>query len=146
MNSIRIRVAGILIKDNKILLVRHEKNKKSYWLLPGGGVEYGETLSEALVREFQEEVGLKIEIKNLVLIHDSIPMDKHRHGLNIYYWVTSADIKVETKPDSILKESQFFSLTDFKNIILFPDVRSELLQIINSMPLSSIYLGNQWKN
>ena len=47
----RIRVAGILIEDDKILLIQHNKNNKKYWLIPGGGNEWGETSKEALIRD-----------------------------------------------------------------------------------------------
>jgi hypothetical protein len=40
--NIRIRVAGLIVKDGRLLLVAHEKNGRRYWLVPGGGVDYGE--------------------------------------------------------------------------------------------------------
>ncbi|MFP4173447.1 MAG: NUDIX domain-containing protein, partial [Candidatus Hydrogenedentota bacterium] len=58
----RIRVAAIAVRDGAILLVRHEKHGERYWLLPGGGVDFGETLTEALAREVREETGLAIEV------------------------------------------------------------------------------------
>jgi ADP-ribose pyrophosphatase YjhB (NUDIX family) len=53
--KIRIRVAGLVVEENKILLIAHKKGNEIYWLLPGGGVEYQESLDEALKREFFEE-------------------------------------------------------------------------------------------
>ena len=47
----RIRVSAILRRDSRLLLVRHEKQGREYWLLPGGGVGGGETLVAALKRE-----------------------------------------------------------------------------------------------
>ena len=54
----RIRVSAILRWNGRILLARHEKPGKEYWLLPGGGVKAGESLLEALVRELREETGV----------------------------------------------------------------------------------------
>jgi len=46
----RIRVSAILRREGRILLCRHEKAGREYWLLPGGGVDLGESLAEALQR------------------------------------------------------------------------------------------------
>jgi ADP-ribose pyrophosphatase YjhB (NUDIX family) len=146
MSNIRIRVAGILMKEDKILLVRHEKNKNSYWLLPGGGVEFGETAAEALIREFQEEVGLAIQIKSLVLVHDSIPPDKHRQVLNLYYLVTSLNFDLTVTPDAVLRDADFFPLSKLKDMKINPDVKNEILEGIQSgWKSGGRYLGNRWK-
>ena len=45
--NIRVRVAGIIVEDARVLLIAHKKNDKVYWLLPGGGVDFGESLPDA---------------------------------------------------------------------------------------------------
>ena len=54
----RIRVSAALRWQDRLLLCRHEKPGKEYWLLPGGGVKSGESLADALRRELLEEVGI----------------------------------------------------------------------------------------
>jgi 8-oxo-dGTP pyrophosphatase MutT (NUDIX family) len=54
------RVTGLVIQNNKVLLVHRFKHGKEYWVFPGGGVEEGETWEEALHREMLEETGLKL--------------------------------------------------------------------------------------
>ena len=70
----RIRVSAILRRENQILLCRHEKGEKEYWLLPGGGVNSGESLVDALHRELAEELGISDElpVEGPVAIVDSI--------------------------------------------------------------------------
>ena len=57
-NQIRVRVMGILVKNHQLLLVNHSglNQDNELWLPPGGGVEVGERVVEALIREFNEEV------------------------------------------------------------------------------------------
>jgi ADP-ribose pyrophosphatase YjhB (NUDIX family) len=69
---------------DRILLCRHEKPGKEYWLLPGGGVKTGESLLEALERELAEEIGLgyEIPVEGPIALADSIspgssPVSKH---------------------------------------------------------------------
>ena len=58
MRTPRVRVAALIRWQERVLLCRQEKPGKEYWLLPGGGVDGGETLDEALRRELGEELGL----------------------------------------------------------------------------------------
>ena len=62
----RQRVAAVIIKDNKILLLHRIKDGKEYFVFPGGGIEKGESLEEAVIREVQEELGLEIKIEKLL--------------------------------------------------------------------------------
>src|SRR5919112_966551 len=70
----RIRVSAILQWQGRVLLCRQEKPGKEYWLLPGGGVDAGETIIEALRRELREEVGVEadVQFEGPVAIVDSI--------------------------------------------------------------------------
>ena len=70
----RIRVSAILMWQGRILLCRQEKPDKEYWLLPGGGVDAGETLVEALRRELREELGVTadVQFEGPVALVDSI--------------------------------------------------------------------------
>ena len=58
----RIRVSAVLRWRGAILLCRHEKPGKEYWLLPGGGVDSGESLVDALRRELAEEIGIDEDV------------------------------------------------------------------------------------
>ena len=71
----RIRVSAVLRWEGRVLLCRHEKSGRGeYWLLPGGGVNSGESLVEALRRELSEEVGIgdDITFEGPVAVVDSI--------------------------------------------------------------------------
>jgi 8-oxo-dGTP diphosphatase len=57
---LRVRVCGLCWRKDKLLMVKHHMNSGTFWAPPGGGVEYGQTIAETLVREFREEVHLDV--------------------------------------------------------------------------------------
>lgn len=69
--SRRTNVRAIVWRDGKILAVKHmndDGSERDYWALPGGGVDIGEGLKDAMVRELQEELGVKAEVNKLLCI------------------------------------------------------------------------------
>ncbi|MFC1867906.1 NUDIX hydrolase [Thermodesulfobacteriota bacterium] len=86
-----IGVGGIIFDDNSVLLVkRAQAPGTGKWSLPGGAVELGETLVDALNREVYEEVSIKIEIGGLVRLLDRILYDRENrirfHYVIADYW------------------------------------------------------------
>jgi ADP-ribose pyrophosphatase YjhB (NUDIX family) len=70
----QIAVSAAIFRDGKILLVRRARSPaKGYYSLPGGRVEFGETLHAALHREVDEETSLRIEIVDLAGWREVVP-------------------------------------------------------------------------
>ncbi|QWG22345.1 NUDIX hydrolase [Bradyrhizobium sediminis] len=70
----QLAVSAAIFRDGKVLLVRRAKSPaKGFYSLPGGRVEFGETLHAALHREVDEETGLKIEIAGLAGWREVVP-------------------------------------------------------------------------
>jgi ADP-ribose pyrophosphatase YjhB (NUDIX family) len=68
-------VTGVVIEDDRILVLDQDTGTGRAWSLPGGKVEDGETLAEALVREMREETGLQVEPGRLLYVCDHLPGD-----------------------------------------------------------------------
>ncbi len=70
----QLAVSAAIFRDGKILLVRRARSPaKGFYSLPGGRVEFGETLHTALHREVDEETGLRIEIAGLAGWREVVP-------------------------------------------------------------------------
>ena len=106
MKKFNIRVYGILINQNKEILVLDEtRNGYSFTKFPGGGLEGGEGFQECLKREFEEELGLNVQVSELYYLNDDFvpsvfqPLDQL---FSVYYRV------------SLIKETKIVQKTDFE--------------------------------
>lgn len=141
----RIRVAGLVVRNDKILLAEHEKGGRRYWLLPGGGMEFGETLEEALKRELVEEAGLAVETGKLLWIVESIPDDKHRHVLNLILEASASVDALIPTPDRVLRDVQWKPIEELESLELFPDTRSEIARYLQTGDPGPTLLGKRWR-
>lgn len=128
-NKVRVRVAGLLQRSDKILLVKLHSPviDREIWLPPGGGVEFGESLHQAVKREFKEETGLIISVGKLRHINELI--EGKYHALEFFFDVfadDNADFAMGTDPehspdDQILKDIHFFSQNELTQLFVKPD-------------------------
>ena len=85
-HHLRIRVNGVLIEENKILLVKHKMSAdRDFWSTPGGGMQFGSSAQENLVREFLEETGLKISVGEFLFVHEYL--DPPLHAVECFFGV-----------------------------------------------------------
>lgn len=81
-----VGVGAVVVRDGAVLLVqRAGEPLKGQWTLPGGAVELGETLTEALQRELREETGLEVRVLDLIEVFERIHRDPD--GTPRYHYV-----------------------------------------------------------
>ena len=115
MERPRLGSAVIVKKDGKVLLGRRNKeNAHGFWVIPGGGVEFGETILDAAVREIKEETNLDVEITGLVGYKEIINLPGKYHSVVFFHMAKplSADIS----PGGDLSEVRFFSIAEIKKL------------------------------
>jgi 8-oxo-dGTP diphosphatase len=94
IDKFNIRVYGIWLKDNKILVSHENIDGFSMTKLPGGGLEFGEGPVECLIREFKEELDVTIRVKQLLHTSENFVQSvfkKNEQVLAIHYLVESDD-------------------------------------------------------
>ncbi|RZK58596.1 MAG: NUDIX hydrolase [Hymenobacter sp.] len=87
---VRVRVGGLLVREGTLLLAAHRgllAGGATFWSPPGGGWQFGESLREALRREFQEETGLVVQAGRLLHLHEFREGDLQ--ALEIFFEVQS---------------------------------------------------------
>lgn len=82
--------------DGRALILRrqHTGSAEGEWCLPGGKVEYGSTVEEAVRSELKEETGLDCLEARFLFYQDSLPTEPGTmHGINLYFWCrTTGDL------------------------------------------------------
>lgn len=108
--------AIIIHEDNIVLIKRLNEPYKNQWALPGGFVEYGETVENATIREAKEETNLDIELNNLIGVYSNPERDPRRHTISIVY---KANLKENTlNAGSDAKDCKFFNIKEAMNMKL----------------------------
>lgn len=80
-----VGVGAVVIREGRVLLIRRDKEPlRGRWLVPGGTVELGESLDQAVVREVEEETGLRVRPIELLTVLDRIHSDD---GVVRYHFV-----------------------------------------------------------
>jgi ADP-ribose pyrophosphatase YjhB (NUDIX family) len=144
----RIRVSAILRWSDRILLCRHEKaGRGEYWLLPGGGVNSGESLVDALYRELEEECGIadELPVEGPVAIVDSIsPQVGAKHVVHIIFAgdLSGRSLEAVTSHDAAVRGHRLFETADLDGVVLHPPIQRFLRRWVPGDP--AVYLGSLW--
>ena len=97
MNSFTIRVYGLLINKNKQVLISDEfRDGFPFTKFPGGGLEFGEGIRSALMREYREEMELDITVESLFYVNDHLQISAFNNQMQLisfYYFVTTNEIE-----------------------------------------------------
>ncbi len=118
-DRVRLRVCGVLKYNDKVLLVNHShlNIENQFWNFPGGGVEQGETIEDALIREFREETEIQIKIGNLLHLNEYIA--GKLHAVELYFNVNASNLAAKLGQDpefNIIKGVSWFNKEELSKI------------------------------
>ena len=144
-------MSAILRWRGRILLLRHAKGGGEVWLLPGGGVERGESLLRALQRELWEETGLfpngtEFQLEGPVALVDSIapePGPDRKHVVHVIFAAdVSGSLEDVASKDTAVGGHRAFRLQELDSISLHPPIQRFLQRWQPGDP--AVYLGEMW--
>jgi ADP-ribose pyrophosphatase YjhB (NUDIX family) len=125
-----VGVGGVIFDGASVLLAkRGQEPAKGTWSLPGGAVELGEKVIDALKREIREEIGIEIQVGGLIRVLDRIIQDEERriryHYVIVDYWgwKTSG----EPKPGSDTSDICFVPLEEIQKKDIHREVQETIL-------------------
>ena len=116
---------------NFILIKRGNEPFKNYWALPGGFVDYGESVEKAAIREALEETSINVELENLVGVYSEPNRDPRRHTVSITY--TAKGNMGNMKADDDACDIGIFTKKDLKKLSIAFDHEKIINDCLNTI-------------
>ena len=152
MSAIRNSGKAIIIEDDRILLTCNKNENGIFYLLPGGGQRHGESLTEALVRECLEEIGVQVLVGDLLLVRDYISAhhefasedaDAHQVEFMFRCRIAEGEAHVGRIPDEWQTGVEWVPVSKLDDLSLYPAAIKESLQrIARGERPEACYLGD----
>ncbi len=137
----RIRAVAIVIKDDSVLLMhRINKDRGEYWTFIGGGVEEGESVEDAVIRELYEEASLKASINKLFTIIKNDGSARYHHTAEHHFYLCdyiSGTPKFGNGPEHMTADNiydpQWVNIDMFKKLNLYTEeVKNKLIDYLEN--------------
>jgi len=139
----RVRVAALIVLDGRVVLVRHRAGSSTYHLLPGGGVDYRETLEHAVIREVLEETGLEVSLGPLLFASDTIDPSGSRHVINLTFVATVVGGDITDSPeDERVEAVDLVAPSALSTLDLRPPMADAIQSVLRGEFTESGYLGS----
>ncbi|MGO8683190.1 MAG: NUDIX domain-containing protein [Thermoleophilia bacterium] len=143
-----MRVSAIIIVRQRLLLVKQGRGNDKYWLLPGGGVRFGESLAEALQREIREELDRPVDVIRPLALIESISPDLESYRKHVLHVVFAAELGGEPvsllSGDDAIRAVATVAAPELCQLDLRPPICRYLQDCLRELPTEMTYLGRQW--
>ena len=146
-----VRVAAVVEREGRLLLVRHQKpDRDPYWVLPGGRLEPGETIPECATREVAEETGVITQFSGLLYVGEFLREDRHTVDVTARMSVDGgsepalgSDPEVAPGAEPTLREIRWVGVEELRGIGLLPvPLKERLLEDApGGWAADRVYLG-----
>lgn len=144
MGKFRLRAGALIIENDAILLVefKNDDDDGVHYNLPAGGVEPGETLVEAVIREAKEEASVDIEVGPVAFVYEYQPAkndylygDVHSVGITFECHLKENSIpKLPDSPDPHQTSVKWIPISQLHTVQIYPEITDDIINFHNKKP------------
>ncbi|OPY13587.1 MAG: NUDIX domain protein [Syntrophus sp. PtaB.Bin001] len=140
----RVRVSAVFEQAGEILCMKYIYGGKEVFSLPGGGVDKDIPLQEAIVNEWKEELGIKVDIGDVILIGEAPAGKRHPQTLHIVFEALEIRGTPKVRPDATHSlDVAWVPVEKLSSLPLYPDVGKHLSSLLTEEPRRSVsFIGN----
>lgn len=137
----KVRPAVVVVKEETVLTMRYVYGEKEVYALPGGNPDPDECLPEALRRELMEELGVTVEIGEMVLCGEVLWGEMRKETLHmVFNAVITEGIPKLNPQETTALEIVWLPFDELGQRLMYPNVGKDLLNYLNG-DLKSAYIG-----
>lgn len=144
---IHIRPAILIIENQRVLTMQYQYGGQEVFNLPGGNLELGEHLSDALAREMQEELGIEVAVGELILVGEVYFEERKKHTLHLLFeGKITAGVPALNPAETSALAIKWLDVNDLEKINLYPNLSKQIREHLAGK-LSNKYIGKidqQW--
>jgi len=139
----RVRVSAVFQQGNEILCMKYIYGGKEVFAIPGGGVDKDMPFREALIAEWKGELGVKLEIGDVILLGEAPGTKKHPQTLHVIFSAKEIHGIPKIRPDNTHSlDIEWVPIEKLKEYPMYPDVGKELYAYFTEMPKSIDFIEN----
>ena len=142
--KIRNAAKALIIRDGKMLAIRIRDGKEEWYIMPGGGQDAEELLPQAACREVAEELGLRVDVKDLVFVIEGLHGESF-HRVDLVFACSEREeiSKGERHADTNQVGVEWLELAGLNYLPLYPSkLRRQIMNYASGLPYKT-YLGSE---
>lgn len=142
--KIRNSAKALIIKDGKVLTIKIKEGNEEWCIMPGGGQEAEELLPDAVCREVAEEMGIKVEVKDLAFVIEGVHGERfHRVDLVFLCEYIEEIEEAVLHGDTNQVGYEWLDIATLNHSQLYPSkLRRQIMNLYEGKPYK-VYLGNE---
>jgi 8-oxo-dGTP diphosphatase len=129
-----LTVDAVILKENSIVLIKRKKDPfKGMWAIPGGFVEWGETVEQAAIREAKEETCLDVKIEKLIGVYSDPIRDPRGHTVSVCFLCREVGGDLMAATDA--GDARYFKLSELPELAFdHGEILGDIAEFLKGIP------------